>query len=413
MRKCDQIEGEAWRKKLYELRRRVNQLYFAGRHSKNEISRRFRVSKKFVIRWTQDREQEFSVDGRGWKMGKGRKWKEGDRQRIQQIHTSLREDPVQFYWGATAIQQEWRRRYPAIQAPPVRTIGQILSTLGLSQSRKNRRNKGAARYLCYPEYTIYELLGYRLLEADFIGCKYFSTCKQPLNFVGFSFKKTPRLRYFMRVSGETSNSFMSACEHFFTKFELPGAIKMDNCAATIGGNAAKRAISKTVVFLLQNRVIPIFSVPRKPFSQASIEGNNSVFSRKFWNATYFESVQEVETKLQWFNDASQRYTNYRRLPSVSTKKFIPKMLFIRQVKEGNSANGIVSVLNENISVPESYINYFVLAEWNLQNEDLMIYFEKDQKSELIQKIPFPVGYGKKPRSYRRYFQIKSLCEKEI
>ena len=37
-------------------------------------------------------------------------------------------------------------------------------------------------------------------------------------------------------------------------------------------------------FLLQHQVVPIYSVPRKPFSQASIEGNNSVFARKFWRA---------------------------------------------------------------------------------------------------------------------------------
>jgi transposase len=401
-------------KKLFRLRRQINELYFKKGYSKKAIARRLRVTKKFVIRWTRSIEQDFSIDGRGWKMGQGRKWDNDDRQRIQKIHESLTKDPLQFYWGASAIQQEWHRRFPGIAAPPLRTIGHILSTLGLSKGRKSKRNKGAARYLCYPEHTIYEVLGYRVLEVDFIGCKFFSGSTRPLNFVGFSFKKNPKLRYFIRVTSETSNSFIGACQYFFKNFEIPGAMKVDNGPAMIGGpKTAKRNVSRSVLFLLQNRVIPIFAVPRRPFSQASIEGNNSVFARKFWNPTYFESVSEVDTKLQWFNDASQRYTNYQRtlVAQPAGKEFVPKVFFIRQVKEASSSEGMISVLHEDISVPECYINYFVLAEWNLANEQLTVSIEKDQKPEVIQTIPFQIGYGYKRPSRQRYLSVKKLCEK--
>ena len=401
-------------KKLFRLRRKINDLYFRLGHSKKAIARRLGVTKKFVIKWTQSTEQDFAKDARGWNMGQGRKWNEGDRQRIKIIHESLTKDPLQFYWGATAIQQEWRRRFPGIATPPVRTIGHILSTLGLSESRKSRRRKGAARYLCYPEHTVYEGLGYRVLEVDFIGCKFFSGSKRPLNFVGFSFKKNPRLRHFIRVTSETSNSFVGACQYFFNNFEIPDAVKIDNGPAMIGGpKTAKRNVSRSVLFLLQNRVIPIFAVPRRPFSQASIEGNNSIFARKFWNPTYFESVSEVDTKLQWFNDASQRYTNYQRpiVAEQANKEFVPKVFFIRQVKEGSASEGIISVLHEDISVPECYINYFLLAEWNLVNEQLTVYIEKDQKPEVIQKIPFQIGYGYKRPARQRYLSLKKLCEK--
>lgn len=400
-------------KKLFRLRRKINRLYFEEGVTKNKLSKRYRLSKKFVIRWTRDREQNFSEDMRGWKKGRGRKWSEEDRDRIREIHQSLISDPHQFYWGATAIEQEWRKRFPSLAVPPLRTIGEILSDSGLSGSRRGKKNKGAARYLCYPEHTIYEFLGYRVLEADFVGCKFFSGSNKPLNFIGFGFKKAPRLRYFKRIPSETSSSFASACEYFFENFEIPDAIKVDNCAATIGGNVSRRTLSRTIEFLLKNRVVPIFSVPRKPFSQASIEGNNSVFSKKFWNPTYFESLQEVDTKLQWFNDASEKYTGYQRPTAANEKKeFLPKVFFIRQVKEGNSSNGTVHVLNEKIDVPDDYINYFVLAEWNLGTEQLMIYFEKDQHPELIQQIHFPVLYNaNKRRSTQRFKTIKQLCEK--
>lgn len=410
------IRGVDGQKKLFRLRRKVNELFFKKRLTKNAIAKRERVAKKFVIKWTQAPEQDFLRDERGWKMGQGRKWNDDVRRRIQLIHESLTKDPLQFYWGASAVQQEWRRRFPDVETPPLRTIGQILSSLGLSKGRKGKRNKGAARYLCYPEHTIYEGLGYRVLEVDFIGCKFFSGSPRPLNFVGFSFKKDPRLRHFIRVTGETSNSFIESCQYFFKNFEVPGAIKVDNGPAMIGGpQSAKRNVSRSMLFLLQNRVIPIFAVPRRPFSQASIEGNNSVFARKFWNPTYFESLSEVDTKLQWFNDASERYTNYQRpLVAQPTKKeFIPKVFFIRQVKEASSSEGMISVLHEDISVPECFINYFVLAEWNLANEQLTISIEKDQKPEVIQTIPFQIGHGYKRPARQRYSSIKQLCEKSM
>ena len=54
----------------------------------------------------------------------------------------------------------------------------------------------------------------------------------------------------------------------------------------------------------------------------------------------------------------------------------------------------IDVLNETVSFPKSYINYFVLAEWNLKDEVLYIYFEKEQKSEIIKEVSFKIN----PRS---------------
>lgn len=210
--------------------------------------------------------------------------------------------------------------------PPLRTIGQLLSDIGLSVKREKGRNKGAARYLCYSEYTIYHRFGGRVTEADFIGMKYLFGRTEPLNFIGFSFKKEPRLRYFQRISGQTAREFKKVCSHFFKKFEKPDFVKVDNCLATIGSASGRRNISQVMYFLLKNQVIPIFAVPRKPFSQASIEGNNSVFSRKFWNRIQFQSGKEVDEKLEWFNASSQEYMGYKPPQKVREpkKNFVPR-----------------------------------------------------------------------------------------
>lgn len=360
-----------------------------------------RATRKFVRKWTKSPNQDFTEDNRGWQKGKRKKWTKVIEKTVQEIHKQLDEDPFQFYTGATAIDQEWRKKYPDIISPPLRTIGRIMSDLGLSAKRKKGRNKGASRYLCYPEHTIYQLLGGRVLESDFIGKKYLTGRTKPLNFIAFSFKKEPKLRYFKRVDGQTTKNFIKQCKHFFEKFEKPDFIKVDNCLATIGSASGKRNISRAMKFLLEDQVIPIFAVPRRPFSQASIEGNNSVFARKFWNRIQFKSVAEVDEKLEWFNKSSERYLMYQRPKEKSKKKenFIPKVYFIRQVKEDKekqSSKGSINILNEKIFLPKSYVNYFVLAEWNIKKEKMYIYFEKEQKPEVIKKLLFKTN----PRSVK-------------
>jgi hypothetical protein len=278
----------------------------------------------------------------------------------------------------------------------------MLAALGLSAPRKKGRHKGAARYLCYPEHTIYERFGGRVLEADFVGKKYLKERTAPLNFIGFSFKKAPRLRYFKRIEGQTADNFIAQTGAFFKQFEVPDYMKVDNAATTQGSTSGRRTISRVVGFLLRHQVIPIFAVPRKPFSQASIEGNNSVFARRFWKRRTFNDVAAVDEQLAWFNQASQRYLEYQP-PSKKKPRhhdFVPRVYFISQVKEHNST-GFIEVLNEKIYLPKSYINYFVLAEWNLQIERLIVHFEKDQEPRKIKECAFRINW----RSHEKHQQL--------
>ncbi len=351
--------------------------------------------------WTKSPNQDFTKDDRGWPQGKRRKWDKTTEHRIKEIHRALEDEPLEFYTGASAIVDKWREKYPDSPAPPLITIGRILSDLGLSATRKKGRNKGAARYLCYPEHTIYTLLDGRVLEMDFIGKKYITGRTEPLNFITFSFKKEPKLRYFKRIKGQTAENFIKQFERFFKKFEKPDFVKVDNALTMIGSASGKRNISKAMSYLLQKQVVPIFAVPRKPFSQASIEGNNSVFARKFWNRIDFKSVEEVDEKLEWFNLSSQRYLHYQapKTEAKSKKHFIPKIYFIRQVKENKEQTGkpFIDILNEKVFLPKSYINYFILAEWNLKQEILCVYFEKEQKSKMIKQLSFKINLKSKER----------------
>ncbi|MBC8385279.1 MAG: hypothetical protein H8E57_07150 [Candidatus Cloacimonetes bacterium] len=176
-------------------------------------------------------------------------------------------------------------------------------------------------------------------------------------------------------------------------------IKLDNALAFIGSASGKRNISRSMSFLLKKNIIPVFAVPRKPYTQASIEGNNSVFSKKFWNRFDFKSLKEIDDKLELFNQSSQRYTGYKRSDKKHhNKNFIPKIYFIRQIKEisnDEKFEAFIDVLNVKLAMPKSLVNYYVLSEWNLKQETLNIYFEKEKKQKLISKIDFKINNNSK------------------
>ena len=387
-------------KKSILRRKQVQELYFQQGYTKIRIVQLLGVSKGFVVNWTRSGTQRLDADHRGWPKGQGRIWDDTTRKRLQKIHRELERDPHEFYSGASAIQQHYRQRYPGEDVPPLRSIGRLLKEMGLSKSPK-QRVKGASRYLCYPEYTVYQTLGARVLEADFIGKKYLAGRSEPLNFVGMSFKQSPKIRYFYRANAQTTDALITACQDFFRHFEIPDVIKVDNAQATLGTGSGKRCVSRFMAFLLKKKIIPVFSVPRKPFSQASIEGNNSVFTRKFWNSMRFSSIRQVDTRLQWFNQSSLAYTGYdttKRKRRSSKIGFVPKVYFIRQVREQEcTGKGYIDILNEKVPIRKHYINYFVLAEWNVKKEKLLVYFEKDQAAKVIKTVDFKLNPNSKYR----------------
>jgi hypothetical protein len=52
-----------------------------------------------------------------------------------------------------------------------------------------------------------------------------------------------------------------------------------------------------MALLLSHEIVPIFTVPRRPFTQASTEGNDSVFARLFWSQRTLASSEEIHEQL--------------------------------------------------------------------------------------------------------------------
>ena len=343
----------------------------------------------FVMRWSKSADQDLSVDQRGWKKGQYRSYSRRDEQRVLMIHRELDSDNDSSFSGASAILQTYRERYPTEKTLSLRFIGRTLTKHGLSQKPKVRR-KGVSRYLHYPEKLIAGI-GKSLLEIDFIGKKFVYGRTEPVNFIAFSLRFPRKLKHFQRIEAETANETIKHCKEFFKRFEKPNVVKMDNGFAFAGASPYPRSLNSTVFFLLKEKIIPVFTAPRRPWNQASVEGANSIFSRKFWNRFEFKDMGDVDRHLSRFNDNYQWYSAYRK-PNRSMNRaypFIPKVYFIRKVSEDSQSKlGLIDILKEQILLPKTYINMFILAEWNLKTQKLIVHYENGGLDVVVKSVPF-------------------------
>ena len=83
-----------------------------------------------------------------------------------------------------------------------------------------------------------------------------------------------------------------------------------------------------------------------------------------------------DCQLGWFNNSSLKYTDYQKPNSKKEKtEIVPNLYFLRQIKESESkpGQGCINLLNEEIPLPAEWINFFVVAKWNLKNETLTVF----------------------------------------
>jgi hypothetical protein len=269
-------------------------------------------------------------------------------------------------------------------------IKRVLKEFGLSKPHQKRK-RGGSKYQHYPKRLISEI-GSLILEVDFIQ-RFIKGQTKPVHFIAFSCKSLG-LKQYRRISAQTNENVRKELEWFFNNFFIPDAVKMDNDLAFIGSASATKTISKTVKFLFDKKIIPIFTNPRSPWNNGSAEGSNSVFARNFWNKFIFESIGDLDKKLRLFNKSSLWYSDYdqNKIQKKKDQKFIPQIYFIRKVYENQeNGKGEINILNEKINLPNEYINLYTLSQWNLKTETLYIYFEKEQEKILIEKLKFEIN----------------------
>jgi len=117
---------------------------------------------------------------------------------------------------------------------------------------KKGKNKGASRYLLYPEHTILNSIAQdSLLEIDFIG-KFIQGRTGSINFLGFSLRGKHSLKYFTRVASFYQEEVMARLDQFITCFEKHYATKMDNAFPLFGPPSKERFLSNVFLFAVKS-----------------------------------------------------------------------------------------------------------------------------------------------------------------
>ena len=75
-------------------------------------------------------------------------------------------------------------------------------------------------------------------------------------------------------------------------------------------------------------------------------------------------------------------------------------VFIRKVYEHpQTKRAHIDILKEHILLPKAFINMFVLAEWNLNSEQLTIHYENNLKTIAIKMLSFALNPVSKHKVY--------------
>jgi hypothetical protein len=110
---------------------------------------------------------------------------------------------------------------------------------------------------------------------------------------------------------------------------------------------------------------------------------------------------DVDIRLDWFNESSLAYTCHdvtARKHRTSKKDFVPMVYFIRQVREdADTSRASIDILNEAIAIPKAFVNYFVLAKWNLADERPHVLIERGKQLRTIKSADFRINPNSKHR----------------
>lgn len=392
---------------LEEKRARVRELFFEKHLNKSEISKQLLVSKNFVIKWT--RIKDIKKDHRGWQKGKRRKYTQKEIQRIKEIRDELKER--RFLFGSQSIQDIYSKRYSQERTPKLSFIEDILRTEGLIKSYVRSKDSIGSWRRHYPVESI-KKLGRIIEEADFIGPRYIKGEKNPFHLFSWSYCQPFKLGKISLILSQKSVLVMEILIRDWKKYPLPDILKLDNDFAFTGTGRHKRIIPGIARFFLNLEVTPLFIAPGQSWNNAGVEGLNSVFAKKLWLNKIYSSLREFRKDLKKFN---QEYSNYQlkkgSLNTLKDLRFLPedfqlkpslyqeikdikgkKIYFLRIVKEQNN-QAMIEILKENIIVPDIYLNQFILAEVDLENQILKVFYEQEKgQLKLIKKSKFKTKY---------------------
>jgi hypothetical protein len=246
-----------------------------------------------------------------------------------------------------------------------------------------------------------EAVGTVLMQMDFIGPRFIKGDPTPLHFLSIRYVRPIKKQLFFRIKSQTTNAVLKILSTLFFALEcpFPDVVQQDNDAVFRGNITSKGVVGRYIRFWCHNGVIPIFNASKSPWNTGSVEGANSVFDRKFWQQFHFTSIEEVDAKLQEFNEAYDSYLKTEKeIPQKQTPRMRPGALqhlkglvgltqpylfLLRIVKKNEYGKHTIEVLNHYITLPSELKGQFVIVQIHLADQWMKIWQERRGHTALI------------------------------
>ncbi|ODS36009.1 MAG: hypothetical protein A7316_10450 [Candidatus Altiarchaeales archaeon WOR_SM1_86-2] len=394
---------------LIEKRKQAKKLHEENNWGVRKIARYVVANKCSVCKWINMSDEELEKDNRGWKKGKPRKYTEEQKKDIKRIRRQL-EKEGDFFVGAPVVLDNYNKQHNADPISSIRFVDRTLQEAGLTKTPQTKR-RGVSKYMNYPKRTLNNL-GKCVMSADFIGPKYLKGGDE-VSFLSCKYIRPNKKGIVRRVNGQTTDEAVRVLKEIWQTEPVPDVLQVDNDSAFGLVPLHEKTIGRFTLFLLNLGVKPLYIAPLSPWNNGSIEGHNSMFSKKFWNKIRFTDEDEIDVKIEDFNVAYRKYTDLiNSNPQLENPKFMKdfegvnlenkevrkfkehEIRFLRIArrkgeKGGKDEYGFIDVLKHEIDLPVKLINLFVYCVLDLKKKKLLCYTEKDGEGlKAVKKMDF-------------------------
>jgi len=353
-------------------------------------------------------DEELEKDNRGWKKGNPRKYTKEQKKEIKKIRQQL-EKEGSFFIGSLVVQGNYNKLHTNNVSKSF--VDRTLKEYKLVKTPRKKR-KGVSKYMKYPQHTLNKM-GKCMMSVDFIGPKYLKGSDDRINFLSCKYIRPRKEGIIKRVEGQTTDEAIRVLTEVWNDNPIPDVLRIDNDSAFGANLSREKQIGSFTLFLLNLGVKPLYVAQRSPWNNGSVEGHNSVFSKKFWNKLRFTDEKEVDVKIKSFNLEYEKYTNLvNNNPPLENPEFMDdfksadiKNKHVKKFKEheicflritrrkgergDKKEYGFIDVLKHEIKLSVDLINLFVYCVIDLKKKKLFCYTEtKDGNLEEIKNINF-------------------------
>lgn len=390
--------------------------------SKNSVNKRLKMSFS-----NETKISEEYCEKRGFKKWVCRKYTKVVRDRIKTIYDQMVEEK-RFFINDYTIHEVYRKKYGddlKNEIPNRFYIQFVQKQLWLHKKRKKPFRDWLSKYMHYPETTINKL-GYIMEWIDFIGPRYLQGDQTPYHFLSRRYIRPDTFGEVSIISAQTTEQTIEKLASDRELRPIPQVLKVDNDSAfgMLRSGKTKDCIWSFTKWLLTLWISPIYSVPREPWNNGNVEGQNSIFNKLFWQEILFDSPKHLRTEITRFNTEYKQYSdltstkdddmkklgvteetitdfctkNNIKKEQVSKKEFYDKLTkkdfkatkiyVLRKVvrvgeKQGGNEKGEIELLGNIITLDKKFINSIVLCTIDVKKDLLTIWQEVNGTLSII------------------------------